>query len=103
MAHLIGLERAAAEIETPEGVEHQRLCHAAQVRFLREHLAWWVPAFSKLLRRVDPVGFYGAIGTFLGAWIAMESTLFGLPVPSRSASPSELEMSEMCDSCQGGS
>jgi TorA maturation chaperone TorD len=103
MAHLIRLERAAAEIDTPECSEHQLVSHNAQARFLREHLTWWVPAFSKLLRRVDPDGFYGAIGTFLGAWIAIERTRFGLPVFSKSAAPSEIEMSEMCDSCQMGS
>jgi TorA maturation chaperone TorD len=102
MAHLIRLERAAAEIDISECVERQRVCHDAQARFLREHLVWWVPAFSKLLRRIDPVGFYGAVGTFLGALIAFERTAFELPAPSRGAAPSEIEMSEMCDSCQIG-
>jgi TorA maturation chaperone TorD len=103
MAHLIGLELAAAEIDTPESAEHRQISHSAQAKFIGEHLAWWVPAFSKLLRRIDPIGFYGAIGTFLGAFMAIERTLIGLPVPTRGAVPSEIEMSEMCDSCQMGS
>lgn len=102
MAHLIGLERAAAEIDTLECGERRQICYDAQSRFIQEHLAWWVPAFSKLLRRDDPLGFYGAIGTFLGAWIAFERTLFGLPASRRGAVPSKLEMPEMCDSCQLG-
>ena len=101
MAHLIGLERAAAEVDTPDWIDRRLVSHDAQASFIREHLAWWVPALSRLLGRVDPDGFYGSVGTFLGALLPIERSLFGLPVPTRGAAPSENEMSEMCDSCQG--
>ena len=54
MAHLLGLERQAADEDSDRRAEHLQVCRDAQARFLGEHLAWWTPAFAKLLGCANP-------------------------------------------------
>lgn len=40
--------------------------------FLRDHIGRWAPAFEARLVRLDPDGFYGALGRLLGTFVAVE-------------------------------
>ena len=52
---------------------------AAAVRlFLRDHLGRWAPAFGTTLGRLDPGGFYGALGRLLAAFVAAECARAGV-------------------------
>lgn len=99
MALLIGLERRAAESDQPDAEEKVAICHEAQQRFLKEHLAWWAPAFAKLLGKENRGGFYEAVGVFLAALIPCERSLLGVESRSRNVEPSTLERPEECEGC----
>ncbi|MCA9142346.1 MAG: molecular chaperone TorD family protein [Planctomycetaceae bacterium] len=99
MAFLVGLERQAAEAATSEQEERLEVCSAAQERFCREHLAWWVPAFAKLLGKEYPSGFYAAIGVFLSAWIPAERAMLGIEVSNTPVAPTANEVPEECEGC----
>lgn len=102
MARLLALENAAWNVEPVPRVDAGQVCRDAQVRFLREHLAWWTPAFSRLLCQAEPGGYYAAVGAFLAALIPAERTLLGLPPASHNVRPSVAEAQELCDGCQIG-
>ena len=102
MAFLLGLENRAAESSDPEGAGRASICRDAARRFLREHLAWWAPAFGRLLGRVNPGGYYEAVGVLLGSLIAAERTLCGVERPSAGVSLSTVERPEECEGCQLG-
>jgi DMSO reductase family type II enzyme chaperone len=46
--------------------------------FLRDHLGRWAPALGARLARLDPGGFYGALGRFLAAVVTAECARAGL-------------------------
>jgi TorA maturation chaperone TorD len=100
MAFLLGLERRAREGISPHRDEHLDVCRAAQARFLKEHLAWWVPAFTRLLACEDPGGFYEAVANFLGALIPAERALLGVVLQWTTASTSQEERPDECEGCQ---
>jgi TorA maturation chaperone TorD len=100
MAALLGLERQAASATVRRNERLLTVCCDAQTRFLREHLAWWVPAFAKLLRRENEGGFYAAVGAFLAALIPAERALLNVEPQSRSVAPSLQERPEACEGCQ---
>ena len=100
MAHLLGLERQAAVEDSDRRAEHLQVCRDAQARFLGEHLAWWTPAFAKLLGCANQNGFYAAAGVFLAALIPAERALLRLPPASRPVGPSVVERPELCEGCQ---
>lgn len=100
MAHVIGMERRAWESAGGQASERQQVCADAQSRFLGEHLLWWAPAFSRLLIREHPRGFYAAAATFLAAWVPVERSLFGVPPMQVPPSLSTMERPEECEGCQ---
>ena len=100
MAFLIGLQRQASETNASGCREQQEVCLDAQVRFLREHLAWWVPAFAKLLCHEAAGGFYEAAGKFLAALIAAERALLSVTPAERNALPTSPEVPEACEGCE---
>jgi TorA maturation chaperone TorD len=102
MALLLGLESRASQSDDAEGAERASICRDAARRFLREHLAWWTPAFGRLLGRVNPGGYYESVGVLLGSLIAAERTLCGVEPPRVGAAPSSLERPEECEGCQLG-
>ncbi len=67
---------------------------------MKEHLAWWTPAFAKLLSREDRGGFYEATGIFLSALIPAERALLGVSVVSQPIVPTPLERPEACEGCE---
>jgi TorA maturation chaperone TorD len=100
MALLIGLEQGAWESDDENAAENAEICRRAQRRFLQEHLAWWTPAFVRLLPRENPGGFYEAAGVFLAALIPAERGLLDVPAPSHPGVPSTIERPEECEGCQ---
>jgi TorA maturation chaperone TorD len=99
MANLIALERQAAERDDPGQHEHALTCRDAQRRFLNDHLAWWVPAFARLLSREDAGGYYAAAGDFLAALMPAERALLGVPPYRGAVEISSIERPEECDHC----
>jgi len=80
-AFLLGLERDA------DTEERAAVVRDARKRFLEEHLAWWAPAFGKLLDHEAPESYYAAAGRFLAALVAAERALEGVCGPSAPATP----------------
>jgi TorA maturation chaperone TorD len=99
MAFLLGLERQAAA-EYGEREIHLQVCRDAQRRFLCDHLAWWTPAFTKLLGHEARGKFYEVAGEFLAAWIPAERAFLGVAAASKPAAPSSVERPEACEGCQ---
>jgi DMSO reductase family type II enzyme chaperone len=99
MGLLVDLERRASAGTDPRAIEHQAVCRAAQAKFLEEHLAWWAPAFARLLAHENPHGFYAAVGEFLAALIAAERALLGLSAPTAATRPTTIERPEECEGC----
>lgn len=106
MACLIGLERQAdaecqadtlvSETEQNDRVE---ICREAQRRFLREHLVWWVPTFSRLLERENPKSVYAAAGRLLCAFLPTERALLGVEPASGNVAPTSIESPVECAGC----
>lgn len=101
MARLLSLERQAATSDAAERNDRLCVCREAQIRFVTEHLAWWAPAFARVLGHECPGGFYDAAASFLSALIPVERRLLGIDVPVRHAAPATaLDLSEACAGCQ---
>jgi TorA maturation chaperone TorD len=100
MATLIGLERRARAEKPHFRTDRQQVCRAAQSRFLQQHLAWWIPAFAKLLGKQNLQQFYAAAGVFLTALIPAERANLRLPPASQPVLPSSVERPEECEGCQ---
>jgi TorA maturation chaperone TorD len=85
-----------------EGADRAAVCEAAQRSFLRDHLAWWVPAFARGLRRKAGEGFYAAVGEVLAAFLPAERGRFDVPAPRTPLQPAFIERPEEqagCASC----
>lgn len=100
MAQLLGLQWQASQNAAPEARSQAEVCQQALHRFLQEHVAWWFPAFGKLLSRQDPGGFYEAVASFLAALIAAERALAGIGVPNLQGEPSPIESPDECSGCE---
>lgn len=100
MAQLLGLQWQASQSAAPEAKSQAEVCQQAAHRFLQEHVAWWFPAFGKLLSLQDPGGFYEAVANFLAALIAAERALTGIAVPNQQVEPSPIENPDECSGCE---
>lgn len=100
MALLVALEQRAAAAGPAAADQRQGICHDAQQRFLREHLAWWAPALARLLSRKSPDGFYAAVGELLSAFLPAERALLGVPPASLPAAPAPIDRPEACEGCE---
>jgi TorA maturation chaperone TorD len=99
MARLLNLERQAEESRDVNSTERAEICRQAEARFLEEHLAWWAPAFARLLARETSDGFYAAVGNFLAALIPAERALLGVRANQDFARPMSIERPEECEGC----
>lgn len=95
MAFLMMKERLA---ETPTAAE---ICRQAARGFFAEHLAWWVPSFTRGLRAKAGEGYYAELAKVLSAFIALERQRFGLPAPASPLEPRAdlANEDEACASC----
>lgn len=100
MATLLGLERGATGADSLARDERRQVCRNAQLRFLQEHLSWWIPGFAMLIIKQNGGGFYAAAGAFTTAFIAAEQRLLGLPPTAGRAMPTSEERPEFCDGCE---
>jgi TorA maturation chaperone TorD len=98
MAFLLGLERQASSGDPSQRNDRLEVCRGAQTRFLRDHLAWWIPAFAHLLGKESAGGFYKAVGVFAAALIAAERASLRVPVPTTLAQPTVGQLEE-CEGC----
>jgi TorA maturation chaperone TorD len=97
LAQLLQLQWQAGDAKQSAQAE---ICEQAIQRFLKEHAAWWLPAFAKLLASQDPGGLYEAAGRFLAAFIAVERALAGVAPPNHSVEPSPIEKLDECSGCE---
>jgi TorA maturation chaperone TorD len=100
MACLLGLERGAAAADGGSAAQRRQICRDGQSRFFETHLAWWLPTFGELVARQNPNGFYAAAARFLGAFVATERALLGLPPASGRVAPTAEERPEFCEACE---
>jgi TorA maturation chaperone TorD len=101
MAVVIGLELLASARPAGDADASQQavVCREAQARFVGDHLAWWVPAWARLLGLLHGNGFYAASVKLLVALLPIERALLGFPAASAGAQPHSLERPEECEGC----
>ncbi len=99
MSVLLGLQLRANRTASAASDEHAAVCGAAQERFFREHLLWWVPAFAHLLARESADTFYRPVARLLAALITTDRARFCLPIPSGSVEPSQIASPDNCEGC----
>lgn len=100
MALLLSKQRLAAVRSDRQSLEHVEVCRRAQQSFLRDHLAWWAPAFAQMLLRKAERGPFSLAASALSAFLPLERSrlevaAFRSPVASR---PSE-SVGEECAGC----
>ena len=98
---LLAKEAAALERGNQEGAE---ICREARRKFFQEHVGWWLPAFSRVLLRVAPPGYYRELARFVAGVSCLERLSLGLPPFSAPVTPkpSGEEPQAACFSCLGG-
>lgn len=97
MAFLLMKQRLAAA--EPGRAERAEVCRLAQRQFLRDHLAWWVPAFSRGLERKAENGYLAALARVLAAFIPVERQHLGVETSKRPARPALIERPEEQTGC----
>jgi len=100
MACIIALERLAEEGDAQSSREQGRICRDGQTRFFRAHLAWWVPAFTRLLARSAVGSYYAAVGKFLSAFMAAERVYLRVPTARVFSEPTTIKRSQRCSGCK---
>ncbi|GBC78055.1 Selenate reductase assembly chaperone protein [bacterium HR08] len=84
---------ALKEIRARDEDEHLRITRDAERAFLRDHLAVWVPAFARAMRRrarevgVDGGGFYGHLLTWLERFLESECARWGVAARAEASAP----------------
>jgi len=99
MAFLMSKQAEASSSGAENSIEQATVCREAQMRFFVEHLAWWAPALGAILSRNLETNFFGRLGQFLSAWIAVERGLLGVSAPKRVAQPDNGEPMDLCSGC----
>lgn len=98
---LLAKEAAALQGDNQEGAE---VCRDARRKFFQEHVGWWLPAFSRVLSRVAPPGYYRQLAALTAGLSGLERVSLGLPPfkPRIVPKPSETEPEATCFACVGG-
>lgn len=65
-----------------DGPEEARVCTEALRSFYADHVAWWVPAFTRALRRHAGNGFYHTLARIVAALMAAERRFLGITAPT---------------------
>lgn len=96
MAFLLGKERRAT---TPEQAE---VCQQAARTFFADHLAWWVPSFTRGLRAKAQDGYFAELAQVLSAFITLERCRWGLPAPTVPMTPKpDADAGDTAEGCTG--
>jgi DMSO reductase family type II enzyme chaperone len=74
---LVLARKEARALARGDGAMAEATARAARL-FLRDHLGRWVPALGTRLARLDPGGFYGALGRLLAAFVAADCARAGV-------------------------
>jgi TorA maturation chaperone TorD len=98
MAFLLLKKRLANEVNDLDLVD---ICAKAEVDFFRDHLAWWVPAFTTGLRRRAGSGVYAALAQALAAFLPTERQRLGVDTPTIPVVPTRIERPEEQAACSG--
>ena len=98
--HTLTLKEAYAR--EADHAEHIEVCVDAQRKFLRDHLAHWLPLFNKRLEQLAVEGVYADLAALITAFVAAEADRLGAqPEPFRGpeikATPFNLDFS--CGDC----
>lgn len=83
------------------GAKKIKLCREAQQKFLKEHLGWWGPAFTRLLeRRSAKAGadFYEKLARLMRAWLEREFLALEVTLPQEASFHIQKE-EPGCDTC----
>jgi len=75
MALLIGLRQRAGS------ADEAAVCWDAEESFFRDHLAWWVPAFARVLGQKAPDSPYATVARVLAAFLPLERGRFDVDLP----------------------
>lgn len=89
-------------LQASKAAEQAAVCWQAQQRFLAAHLAWWVPAFGRLLTAHHPKGFYAAAGRFVRALLPLDRALLGVAPASGPLQVAQETRPEECAGCLAG-
>lgn len=73
---LLAKEAAALDSGNQEGVE---ICRDARRKFFRDHVGWWLPAFSRILSHIATSAYYRELATLTASLSAFERVSLGLP------------------------
>lgn len=84
-----------------ESADRIEICDQALHNFVRDHLAWWVPAFAAGLRRKADHGPYHALSNVLAALIPVERAILGIAPPFQPVQPELIETPEEQSGCIG--
>ena len=102
MAYLLMKARLARQSDDQAGWHDQvEVCAETAQKFFAEHLAWWVPSFTRGLRHKAGDGLFAELADALAAFITLERQRYGLPpakLPVHPDADAELE-EEGCAGC----
>lgn len=98
-AFLLLKKRIAQDADDSIAGERTEICQTARQAFFRDHIAWWVPAFSVALRKKAGSGFYEAVGRSLAAFIPMERARLGVDAQHSISQPNQVQHTEECEGC----
>jgi TorA maturation chaperone TorD len=79
----------------PHALDQAEVCEEAQRDFMRDHFAWWVPAFAAKLARKAGRGYLYELGRVLGALVPLERERLGIALPEKPGAPSYMERPEL--------
>jgi TorA maturation chaperone TorD len=98
---LLRKRQARAALATdPEAASRVEVCERAFRDFVRDHLAWWVPAFaSGLARKAGGRGFHAPLARLLACWVPAECRRLGIQAVLRPARPELIEPPEEQAGC----
>jgi len=115
IALLLEKELRACAAKDDQASEHIDVCRTARQAFLRDHVAWWMPTFGRLLEKracdlaeskpamTDELRRLAGVAQVLCAWVAIERIAADVEPSRRLISPSvpPQEADDGCGTCTG--
>jgi TorA maturation chaperone TorD len=92
-------QAVAAADHDHEAAEQASVCERSLRDFFRDHLAWWLPAFSAGLRRKADGGYLHALADVLTTFIRAECRRLDISAVLRPISPEAIEEPEEHPGC----